>query len=226
MKELQNFEWPSTALFRVAGYGLLMLALFDYANVFIPSRFTNPVWEFQMMGELVEKSPVPLIGLVFVFYGKEDFRKDIEEYILRALSWACLAVGIAFLLLLPLGINNTLRLNTYNNIQINNQVAQRMAQLQQINNKLREASSEQDINNLFNNLTRQGRPPDIKSPEELKSRLFSEISTAQNRIKTESETTRKNQRLALLKNSAKWNLGSIIAGILFIYVWKITNWAR
>ena len=31
----------------------------------------NPAWEFQTFGGLVERVAVPLIGLVFVFYGKE-----------------------------------------------------------------------------------------------------------------------------------------------------------
>ena len=86
MKDNSAFEWHSTALFRLVGYGLLALSLFDYVNIFIPPNFTNPVWEFQMMGEAIEKTPVPLIGSILVFYGKDDFRKDLEEYILKILS--------------------------------------------------------------------------------------------------------------------------------------------
>lgn len=226
MKESPGSEWRSTALFRVVGYGLLALALFDYVNIFIPSRFTNPTWEFQMLGELVEKSPVPLIGLILVFYGKEDFRKDIEEYIVKFLSWASLFVGIAFLLLVPLGINNTLRLNTLNNIQINNQLAQRLNQLQQINNSLNQASSQQDLNNLYAALNRQGRTPDIKNPEELKSRLLSDLATAQKTAQTQSQSARTSRRIGLIKNSVEWNLGAVICGVLFICIWKITDWAR
>ncbi|HEY9851529.1 MAG TPA: HpsJ family protein [Leptolyngbyaceae cyanobacterium] len=226
MNELPEIEWRTTSLIRVAGYGLLLLAAFDYVNIFIPSRFTNPVWEFQMMAELIEKSPVPLIGLVFVFYGKDEFRREIENIFLRILSWFCLVVAILYIVLIPLGVNNTIRINNLNNSQINNQLSQQLGQLQQVTTRLNEASSQQNIANLYNAITRQNLPPNINNPEELKKRLLSEVEATRNRVQMEAETTRKNQKINLLKNSVKWNLGAIICGVLFMMVWRITNWAR
>jgi hypothetical protein len=226
MKEFPGFEWRSTALFRIVGYGILTLAAIDYINIFIPANFTNPAWEFQMLAQLVDKSPVPLIGLVFVFYAKDEFRKDLEDHILRVLSWLTLIAGIGYILLLPLGINNTIRLNTFNNAQINNQLNQQLTQLQQISDRLNQATSQEEINNLFTALNRQGRTPDIRNPEELRNRIQAEVATAQTNAKTQSEINRKNLRIGLIKNSVKWNLGAIICAVLFIYVWRITDWAR
>ncbi|OKH39375.1 hypothetical protein NIES2119_06445 [[Phormidium ambiguum] IAM M-71] len=228
MKEFPgfDFEWRSTALFRIVGYGILTLAAIDYLNIFIPANFTNPAWEFQMLAQLVDKSPVPLIGLVFVFYGKDELRKDLEEYILKFLSWSTLVVGIGYVLLLPLGINNTLRLNAFNNAQINNQVNQQITQLQQISDRLNQATSQTEINNLFAALNRQGKTPDIRNPEELKNRIQTEVTTAQTNIRNQSELNRKNLRIGLIKNSIKWNFGAIICAVLFIYVWRITDWIR
>jgi hypothetical protein len=226
MNEFESKEWRSVALLRLVGYALLFLSLVDFVNIFIPPRFTNPIWEFQIVGELVEKMPVPAIGFAFIFFEKEKYRKDVEEIILKVLSWMALALGILFLLLIPLGINNTLRINNINNIQANNQLSQRLTQLQQINEQLNQATSEEEINKLFNNLNVQGRPPEINSPQALKSRVLSEINTAQKQVQINTETARKSQQLNLLKSSFKWNLGALIAGVLFIYIWKLTNWAR
>ena len=226
MKELADYQWHTTTFIRIVGYGILALAAIDYINIFIPANFTNPAWEFQMLAQLVDKSPVPLIGLAFAFYAKDDFRKDFEEYILKALSWTTLVVGIAYLLLVPLGFNNTLRLNANNNAQINNQLTQQLTQLQQISDRLNQATSQQEINNLFTALNRQGKTPDIKNPEELRNRIQAEVATAQTNAKNQSEINRRSLRTGLIKNSVKWNLGAIICGIVFIYIWKITDWAR
>lgn len=226
MNQFNPLEWRSVALLRLAGYGLLLLSLFDYINIFTPPRFTNPIWEFQVMGEMVEKMPVPLIGFAFVFFGKEEYRKDVEEIILKFLSWFALLVGIIFLLLIPLGINNSLRINNLNNFQINNQVSQGITQLQQVNEKLSNATSDTDINNALTNFNFQGRLPEIKNPQELKNRVLSDISSAKQQLQTQAETTRKERKISLLKSSVKWNLGALISGVLFIYVWKLTNWAR
>lgn len=226
MEEFNSPEWRSVALLRIAGYGLLLLSLFDYINIFTPPRFTNPIWEFQIMGELVEKMPVPLIGFAFVFYGKDDYRKDVEEIILKILSWLALLLAIIFIIIIPLGINNTLRINKLNNFQINNQLSQGLTQLQQVNDKLSNATSDADINNALTNFNFQGRLPETKNPQEIKSRVISDITKAKQQLQTEAEINRKNQRFNLLKNSLKWNLGALISGILFIYVWKLTNWAR
>lgn len=226
MNQFNPLEWRSVALLRLAGYGLLLLSLFDYINIFTPPRFTNPIWEFQVMGEMVEKMPVPLIGFAFVFFGKEDYRKDVEEIILKVLSWLALLFGIIFLLLIPLGVNNSLRINNLNNFQINTQVYQGITQLQQVNEKLNNATSDTDINNALTNFNFQGRLPEIKNPQELKSRVLSDISSAKQQLQTQAETTRKERKISLLKSSVKWNLGALISGVLFIYVWKLTNWAR
>ncbi|MCJ8280423.1 MAG: hypothetical protein MJK14_11100 [Rivularia sp. ALOHA_DT_140] len=48
----------SISIMRWVGYGLLILALFDVIEMFIPTRFMNPNWEFQTFGALVEKVAV------------------------------------------------------------------------------------------------------------------------------------------------------------------------
>ena len=83
-----NEEFWFSPLLRIAGYVLLALSLLDIISIFILPGFTNPAWEFQMASHLVERSPVPLIGLVFLLIGEKNFK------IFKFLSRAALIAGI------------------------------------------------------------------------------------------------------------------------------------
>lgn len=211
---------PFSLHFRLVGYGLLMLALFDLIHILVPLQLMNPIWEFQTIGGLVERVPIPLLGLMLVFYGEGNSRKKWEIILLKLLSWASLLIGFLFLLLAPLLVVNTSRLNN----QISSQVTQQLTQLQQLENQVSNGTP-QDINALATRLN-QGRPVDIKDPQELKSRLLSEITKAKNTIQPQTTAALADRRLALLKNAAKWLLGALVSGVLFIYMWNTTRWAR
>lgn len=217
-------------ILRWVGYGLLVLALFDFIDIFVPLRLQNPAWEFQTLGALVERVPVPLLGLALVFYGEADFREDEdwEIVLLKCLSWLCLLFGLLYLLLIPLGVSNTLRLNFQNEIQINAQLDQRVSQIQQLQELLNNGT-DKDIEELLTRLSRQSRTPNITTPqqlEETKSQLSSFLTQAQERLKTGAGATRTEQRLRLLKRSVKWNLGALVSGVLFFGLWRSTRWAR
>ncbi len=211
---------PFSLHFRLVGYGLLMLALFDLIHILVPLQLMNPIWEFQTIGGLVERVPIPLLGLMLVFYGEGNSRKKWEIILLKLLSWASLLIGFLFLLLVPLLVVNTSRLNN----QVSSQVTQQLTQLQQLENQVSNGTA-QDINDLATRLN-QGRPVDIKDPQELKSRLLSEITKAKNTIQPQTTAALADRRLALLKNAAKWLLGALVSGVLFIYMWNTTRWAR
>ncbi len=225
MNKPEKYHWGSDSTFRCGGYALLLLALIDFVNIFIPSHFTNPVWEFQTIGSLVDHAPVPLIGLIFVFVGEKNFREKIEIRLLKFLSWAALVVGILFILLLPLGINNTLRINQQNHIQIVHQSSQQLSQIQQIQEILNQAKTDQDLEKVFHSLNHQGKP-DFKNPQDIKSQLLTQILQMEKNIHDQSEVAENKTRQELLRNSLKWNLGVLICGTAFILVWRTTIWAR
>lgn len=71
----------SLSIVRWVGYGLLILALFDVIEMFVPANFMNPNWEFQTFGALVERVAVPLIGFVFIFLaGLNEREKKRNNY--------------------------------------------------------------------------------------------------------------------------------------------------
>lgn len=209
-------------LWRLIGYGLLLLAFLDIIEIFVPSNFMNPTWEFQTMGRLVNQVAVPLIGILFVFSGKLEKRAKWEPRILAILSHLTLVVGLLFILLLPLNIPNTIRLYNINRDQINTDYNQKLTQANQVEQQFSRASPT-DINNF---LQRQGRSLNGKNPEELKKQVLLELTQAKQQLKKQKEANQFSTTLDLLKNSVKWNLGALISAALFITIWKQTLWAR
>jgi hypothetical protein len=219
-------EKRTARLARWVGYTLLVLALFDTIETFVPLGFMNPAWEFRMVGVLVERVPIPLIGLILVFYGEGHFRSGWEILLLKVLSWVSLLVGMLYLLLIPLALSNTLRLYAQNESQINTQINQRISKIQTVKEQLNKAG-EKDIEQLLARIN-PGRSPDIKNPQDLekiKGQLSSSIAQAENRAQTEAKAA-ENQRTTLVKTSLKFNLGALVAGGSFIYIWWLTRWAR
>lgn len=210
---------------RMVGYGLLVLALFDTIQLFISPSFMNPGWELQTMGGLIERVPVPILGFALVFFGEDYNRTGLEDILLKLLSWLTLLLAVVSLLLIPLGINNTLRLNTLNNQQISAQAQQQISQLQQIEEQVQGGTTEQ-LQTLGLELNRLGLPIDNQNPEQLRTEILNNIPIARERVQTQAAQQTANQRQTLLKNSVKWNLGALVASVLFFMIWRGTRWAR
>ncbi|MBD0265217.1 MAG: hypothetical protein ICV78_21580 [Tolypothrix sp. Co-bin9] len=225
IQELEAFAFSqqgSMSILRSLGYGLLLLAFFDIVEMFVPPNFMNPAWEFQTFGALVERVPVPLIGLVLVFFGEMNSRSQWEFPILKLLSWLTVLFALLFFLLIPLGVGNTLRLNNQSVAQISTLSKQQISQAEQVEKQLSQATPQQ----IDNFLKSQGGSLDGKNPEEVKTQVLSKVSQAKKEIKTQAEATQSSRGLTLIKSSVKWNLGALVAGGLFISIWKGTRWAR
>jgi hypothetical protein len=225
MTGAQGEQTFSIYRFRWIGYGLLVLSFFDIIATFTPPNFLNPVWELQTIGALVERVPVPLLGLAFIFSGEEIDRSNLEELVLKFLSWLCVLLSLLFLLMIPLGIVNTLKINNQNNQQIAQQAGQQLSQLKQVEDRLTKGTPE-DLKNLATELTKLGVQANTQNPEELKKQILSRIDPAKQNLETQSKAVQSSQRLVLLKNSVKWVLGALISSVLFFTLWKGTDWAR
>lgn len=210
---------------RWVGYGLLIFALIDSIQLFIPPGFTDPAWELQTIGQMVERVVVPLLGFALVFFGEFYERLGFEKWILRFLSWICLLLAIVFLLMVPLGVLDTLRINTQSDQAVASQVDQRLKQLDQLEKQLNQSGPE-EIQKLANQLTSLGIPVDTQNPDKLKTEVLTRVKAAREQLQKQAQTGRSNQQQTLLKNAVKWNIGAVVASVLFFILWKGTNWAR
>lgn len=214
-QSVSNDLWSSSR-FRIVGYSLLVLALLDFIHILVPPQFMDPMWEFQTIGKLVERVPVPLLGLMLVFYGDAQLRRKREIKLLKFLSWASLIIGVLFLLLIPLLVLDSSRLNNQINDQINSQLNQQVSGLQQLQTKVSQGT-DKDLNDVVARLTGNSQIA-VKNTQEVKSKLLSNITKTKSTVESQVKAAAAQQRLALLKSSAKWLLGAMVSGVLFIYM--------
>ena len=209
--------------FRWIGYGLLGYALMDLIQVLYPPKFTNPAWEVQTLGALIERVIVPLLGMTLVFFGEYYDRTQFEKMLLKVLSWLCLMLAIVCLLVIPLGVLGTARLDFQNDQQVNQQTEQQLAQFNKVERQLSQSSAN-DIRALA---TKAGISIDpTKDPQALKADILSRLTAARSRVQSQIDGNRAVQRQTLFKNAIKWNLGALLASCLFFILWKSTDWAR
>jgi hypothetical protein len=213
---INNAAWLR-ATARGIGYALLAVALLDMIVIFFPPRFLDAAWELQLVGQLVERMPIPLLGIAFVLYGEGTGGKrrllDIAPFIL-------LIIAILYLLLVPLGLRSAWDINTENNRQLTTQYELQTRQVKERKRQLKEASA-QNMDDAFAILAKQGKLGDIKSAQELKTRIFSEIIKAETELKNSSAATRDQVRSNLVSKAAKWNLSALVSAVIYAFMWRM-----
>jgi len=214
MTQSNNKDWWFAPLFRIAGYGLLVLAFLDIVDSFIPPHFQDPLWEFEVVGNLVERVPVPLIGVVLVFSSETNIR------VFRFLSTACLVVAVLYLLLVPLGISSAWRIDQQNEQKFSSLVSQRLAQVQQVREVLSRATTSQDLSQILSRLSPQSPPPQINNPAELKSQLISKLAQADKTVRAEVQAKQADTRNTLVEKGLKLNLGALVSSVIFFRIWR------
>jgi len=127
---------------RWLGYGLLVFFIVDLMEVLIPANFTNPSWELQAFGEVIERIIIPLLALVLIFFGGRNLRSAWEQIPLRSLSYLAFLFGIVLFLLIPLTLFNTLRVERNNANQVIPQIDGQLSQIQQLRSQLERATTE------------------------------------------------------------------------------------
>ncbi len=218
---MNDSELPSF-LFRRIGYGLLILAFLNFVDILFPLHLMDPTWEFQTFGAIVDSSPIPLLGLALVFYGKLENRQKWEPLVLRFLSLVTLILGISFFLLIPGGLSSAQRINQRNSQRIDIQSSQQIDRIQQLQKQLNQATESQ-LETLLNQAIAQKPELGIKNTQNLKETLQKDLERSMTTAREQSEAERETKRFELFKKAFKWSLGSIISGFLFIQIWRATR---
>jgi hypothetical protein len=226
MNVSENSLRVSSKVIRLVGYGLLVLWLFDIAALFVPPRFMNPAWEFETMGRLVESVGWALVAFAMIFFGEDSYRLRLELPLLRVLSWLCLIFAILYFAMLPLGLANTWRIRNNNDVEIGNQISQRTAPIEEVQAKLSSNLSDAELLQVYKKLVPPNTPLDIKSPRETKEKLLAELDASRTKIKGDLDAARSSNFKQLVKSSVKWNIGTVICAVLFLYLWRFSRFYR
>lgn len=145
---------------------------------------------------------------------------------LRFLSWASLILGLVYILMLPLGINNSLTIYRDTSAQITSQLGQQTQQLQKLNQQLNTADTPQQLNTIAKIINPQSDTELNVPTQELKNNLSQQIQTAVQNMSTAANTAKRQQSINLIKDALRVNLGTVLAGTGLITVWNLTRWAR
>ena len=215
-------EAASAPMWRWLGYVLLLLSVFDTIESAIPLSLMNPEWELQFMGSVVERSPVPLLGFMFVCFAEYLRRTRWSRPVAMGVSWAALVVGIGFILMVPLIVSNTFRMETRTAAQVKAQLDQQFSQTQGLEAALTSASGE----NLTEMLRRMGRLSEGQSPEEARDAVMGEVVKARQTLQSRADEAMANQKLTLTKRSYKWVVQASVVGGLLVYFWWGMGWVR
>lgn len=219
----------SIRLLNWIGYGFLLFTLFDFIAAVVPPNFTNEVWEFGLVGNLVERAAAPLIGFGFIFLGGHAHRSAREQFILKIFSWLALLVALLYALLIVLSISSTLRIDGQNNKRITTEAQQKQNQLQQVREELQSVTTIEQMETLLGRLDNQGQAPNIENEQQYQEtrKEFTEfLNQGQKQLKTQVQSTRNAKRQELFKKFFKWTLGALLSTVLFITIWRGTAEVR
>jgi hypothetical protein len=224
LKEQQFF---SIAILRLVGYGLITMALIDYISLLVPLHLMNPVWEFQTLGAVIERIPIVLLGVVFVFWGEKSDRTPIETPLLRCLSWFCLMFAIFLFISFPLSIINGFRIYYNSSALVNQQISSRIEVLDRFQTELKSANSIEQISQVLQKQSNgQVKIPQTADREQIKTDILKSVTENQNILKSQATGLRISKRIDLLKQGVKWNLGALISACILLFIWQHTFWAR
>ncbi|MDJ0688917.1 MAG: HpsJ family protein [Xenococcaceae cyanobacterium MO_188.B32] len=227
MNQFRSQQVFSLSVIRLVGYGLFLMAVIDFVSLTIPPQLMNPAWELQTTGALVERIPVTLLGIALIYYGERNDRTPIEQLLLKWLSWLCLILAIAFFLLIPLNISNSIRVYHGQNAKVNLQIAQKIDPINEFKQQLRSAKSPEQIKNILQiKASTKINIPDSVDTKSLKKNLLDNITKQENFLRSQAKNTRSKRANKLIKNCLKWNLGMLISACIFLFIWKNTLWAR
>jgi hypothetical protein len=205
----------------VVGYAFLGLSLLDVVTLIIPPQFTNALWEFETIGQLVERLMFPLLGFVFVLFPRYGAVPKVEVLLLKVLSWGCALWGLFYLLLLPPIIHNMFRLEAQNLSQIEEQTQQQLQGVITLEQQLSENSTDPQIQALLQQILSQN--PDLKTPDQAKTELVDQLNTLKTRTEGQAKTLQQRYRLNLRKNAVKWAIGATLGGLTFLWIWRLSR---
>ncbi len=211
--------------FRWLGYGFLVFAVIDTIHILLTAQPAQPGWLLLVMGQFVERAVVPLLGFTLVFFGEYYGRKNSEKLGLSILSWLCLVLAVLFLLIVPSTALQALSASNQNQQTVNQQVEQRLTQLQQLEAQLARSKPE-ELKALATQLSAQGVSIDPNKPDEVKAQVKAQIEKVRQQLQTQAQGAVTGQAVNVWKNAIKWGLGALVTAVLFFYLWRSSRWAR
>ena len=215
----------------LVGSGLLLVGIVNILHVVLPSKFgQDPAWEVATLGRLVGISPIPVIGISFIFYGESRWihlRLDKQEtrlFFLKNLSRLSLLLSLGYLSVLLIAANASTRITRFAPTTTSLSFSQNSSQPAQKN-----LSNGNDINLLKNDDLAAGRSPSVgvdkpNIPNEINQSIAS--ATQKNESEENMQVIQAKENERLFEQIGKWYLEAIVSTLVLFGIWHQTEWAR
>ncbi|MGK7952366.1 MAG: HpsJ family protein [Xenococcaceae cyanobacterium] len=147
----------TTLALKLIGVILILSSILDYITLAIPFEPLDAQWQISFTGQIVDRGIVPLVGIAFMLVGywieaslsspgkKLSFDLRLPVFILASL------MGLIFLLLVPLHLNNLRQAQTDVISQINQNAGEAenriRTQFEQLNNLSQDPQRLEELNN-------------------------------------------------------------------------------
>ena len=235
-------------ILKLVGGILIISVVLDYIFDLIPSQWQDLNWQVNLINGFIDQGIAPLIGICFILIGWwiEDSKipkKPNSGLRIFVLTISCI-LGVFFLLLIPLHMNNISQISSNLNAQIDRQVAQQEAQLQGFIAQLETVSKDperlrqeiaqrtqvlesggilegqqlnaQQLQLLSNQREQLQQILDLsQNPEQLKGKLEEVKTNLQTELQTKESEERSKARKITLQQSLKTSLGSLVLAIAY-----------
>jgi hypothetical protein len=213
---------------RVLGYCLLFLFLLDISVIAIPPKFTDAFWELNLLGQIIERIPLLLLCFPLIFLEEYIDRKQWEGFVVKIISWSCIAISIFLFLSIPLTVLDTLRVQDIRHSELIVRSSQQTFPSEKVVERLGQANSDSEIRNVLGELTpnQKNEVNRIADPQKVKKDVLKKItdSIAENQYQLDIQKRR--ITISLWKNSVKWLIGELVSALFLLYIWNQSKWAR
>jgi hypothetical protein len=216
----------------LVGSGLLLVGIVKILHIVLPSKFgQDPAWEVATLGRLVGISPIPVIGISFIFYGESrwiNLRLDKQEtrfFLLKNLSRLSLLLSVGYLSVLLIAANASTRITRFAPTTTSLRFSQNPSQPAQKN-----LANGNNINLLNNDDLTAGRSPSVGAdkpnvPNEI-NQPVAESATPKNESEENLQVIQAKENERLFEQIGKWYLEAIVSTLVLFGIWHQTEWAR
>ncbi len=234
---------------KLVGVILIISSLLDYLTLAIPSERLDFQWQFNFITQVVDRGIVPMVGIAFILVGywidasagsavkKSGFELRVPIFILSSF------LGLIFLLLVPLHLNNLRQVSSSTLTQIEqradqaesnlkaqydqlNALASDPQRLQQLDSQIKEIdsaiASSKLPGNPLNSEQIQGleeRKKQLQNFRELAKNpegLAGRLSQLQNQLREERLEQQKRAKANAIKQGLRTGLSSLLLAIGYI----------
>ena len=216
-------------LLRTIGYFIFVFALLNYLDILIPLQLFNPLWEFSVVGGLVEQVWVPLLGFFLVFfYLKDDQVSFKQARLLNFLSYIALLLSIFYFALFPLVLVDTYKLNSQLTSANRVKIANFDTGLENARKLIASATTPEQLFSLSKrfNLGDEDILRSRNSFEHMKEQITQKLENDQTKYHKLNASEHRTQMLGFYKKATKYILGTLLSSACMYMIFRITKWSR